>query len=72
MATTLKLTPQALSADLKKGQTLQQIATAQHVSTATLTGVIDKAVNAAIAKAADRAPKVHTSTHAAPSSTTTP
>ncbi|UIJ35998.1 hypothetical protein [Allobranchiibius sp. GilTou73] len=67
VATTLKLTPQALAADLKKGQTLQQIATAQQVSTATLTGVIDKDVNAVIVKAADRAPKAR----AAASATTT-
>lgn len=71
VASTLKLTPQALTADLKKGETLQQIATTQHVNTATLTAVIDKNVNTAIAKAADRAPKAHASTHPARPRTST-
>ncbi|NYJ74878.1 LysM peptidoglycan-binding domain-containing protein [Allobranchiibius huperziae] len=71
VAATLKLSPQTLSADLKKGETLQQIATAQHVSTATLTAVIDKDVNAAIAKAADRVPHSHAGKRTTSSSSAT-
>ena len=56
LAGTLKLTPAQLGADLRKGQTLQQIATAQKVSTATLLAALDKDVNAQIAKAVDRVP----------------
>lgn len=63
VASTLNLTPHALTADLKKGETLQQIATAQHVSTATLTAAIDQDVNARVAKAADRVPTAHTAHH---------
>lgn len=67
LANTLKLTPQQLTADLKKGQTLQQIATTQKISTATLLASVDKGVNTKIAKAIDRVP--HTKTPAASSST---
>lgn len=56
LAGVLKLTPAQLGADLRKGQTLQQIATAQKVSTVTLLTALDKAVNAEIAKAVDRVP----------------
>ena len=56
LASTLKLTPAQLGADLRKGQTLQQIATAQKVSTVTLLTALDKDVNAEIARAVDRVP----------------
>ncbi|MBO1754969.1 hypothetical protein [Allobranchiibius sp. CTAmp26] len=56
LAGVLKLTPAQLGADLRKGQTLQQIATAQKVSTVTLLTALDKDVNAQIAKAVDRVP----------------
>lgn len=56
LAGTLKVTPNQLRADLRKGQTLQQIATAHKVSTTTLTAAIDKDVNAAVAKIVDRVP----------------
>ncbi len=56
VASTLKLTPAQLTADLKKGQTLAQIANAQHVSTTTLRTALDKVVDARIAKAADAVP----------------
>lgn len=56
LARTLKVTPKVLRADLLKGQTLQQIATAHKVSTGTLLAAIDKDVNAKLAKAVDRVP----------------
>lgn len=56
LAGTLKVTPAELRSDLKSGRTLQQIATAHKVSTATLTAAIDESVNAALAKAVDRVP----------------
>ncbi|UIJ35445.1 hypothetical protein [Allobranchiibius sp. GilTou73] len=56
LASVLKLTPAQLTADLRKGETLQQIATAQKVSTVTLLTALDKDVNAEIAKAVDRVP----------------
>lgn len=59
LARTLKVTPNALRADLKKGQTLQQIATANKVSTATLVTAIDKDVHAQLARTVDRVPGGH-------------
>lgn len=56
VATTLKLSPMELVTEVMKGQTLQQIATKQKVSTSTLLGALDKQVNAAIAKVVDLAP----------------
>ncbi|MDQ2849725.1 MAG: hypothetical protein M3Y49_03145 [Actinomycetota bacterium] len=61
LANTLKLTPRQLTADLKKGQTLQQIATTQKISTSTLLASLDKGVNTKIAKAIDRVPHIKTS-----------
>lgn len=59
LANTLKVTPNVLRADLKKGQTLHQIATANKVSTATLLATVDKDVNAHLARAVDRVPGAH-------------
>lgn len=56
LASTLKITPNVLRADLRKGQTLQQIATANKVSTSTLLAALDKDVNTQLAKVVDRVP----------------
>ncbi|MDQ2852837.1 MAG: hypothetical protein M3Y49_19280 [Actinomycetota bacterium] len=56
LAGTLKITPNVLRADLRKGQTLQQIATANKVSTSTLLAALDKDVNTQLAKVVDRVP----------------
>lgn len=69
LASTLKVTPNVLRADLKKGQTLQQIATANKVSTATLIAAIDKDVDAQLAKIVDRVPQARKAS-AAPGSST--
>lgn len=69
LASTLKVTPNVLRADLKKGQTLQQIATANKVSTATLIAAIDKDVNTQLARTVDRVPQAKKAT-AAPGSST--
>ncbi len=56
VATTLKLTPMELFADVMKGQTLQQIATTQKVSTAKLLASLNKEANTVIAKIVDVKP----------------
>ncbi len=56
VSTTLKLTPMELFAEVMKGQTLQQIATTQKVSTAKLLASLNKEANAVIAKIVDVKP----------------
>lgn len=68
LASTLNVTPKMMRADLKKGQTLQQIATAHHVSTAALLAALDKDVSAQLSRAVDRVPQARK----APVSTSTP
>ncbi len=57
LARTLKVTPNVLRTDLRKGQTLQQVATAHKVSTATLLAALDKDVSTQLAKTVDRVPQ---------------
>lgn len=57
LASTLKVTPNVLRADLKEGQTLQQIATAHQVATATLLTALDKDVSTQLGKTVDRIPQ---------------
>lgn len=57
LASTLKVSPNVLRADLREGQTLQQIATAHQVSTATLLTALDKNVSTQLGKTVDRVPQ---------------
>lgn len=70
LARTLKVTPKVLRADLKKGQTLQQIATSQKVSTATLLAALDRDVSTQLAKTVDRVPQAKKASAASSSSMT--
>jgi hypothetical protein len=57
LASTLNVTPNVLRADLREGQTLQQIATAHRVGTATLQTALDKDVSTQLGKTVDRVPR---------------
>lgn len=57
LSATLDVTSTVLRSDLKKGQTLQQIAAAHKVTTATLLTVVEKDISTKLGKAIDRAPR---------------